>query len=150
MAQTNTAQAAASSRPRFVKSAELLGVDVEIVYIDEVDGSEFGPEYLFDCRLPSGEVVSYTRHRDDWRARGVAAMRELLEAGEPVLATLSQPGKAILWRPYDLRGGSRVSAARAARLQAYGFALTADEDGPALRVDDTPPPTDADAPLFDE
>ena len=42
-----------------------------------------------------------------------------------------------------------MSAARAARLQRYGFALTADEDGPALRVDDTPPPTDADAPLFE-
>jgi hypothetical protein len=78
-------------------------------------------------------------------------MREQLEDGEPVLATLSQPGKAILWRPYDLRGGSRVSAARAARLRRFGFELSANDDGDSvLHLDDPPPYTDDDAPLVDE
>lgn len=150
MNNPSTTRPDTSTAPRFVKSAELLGVEVEIVFIDETESDNYGPEYLFDCRLPSGEIVSYTRHRDDWRARGVAAMRQMLEDDEPVIATLVQPGKALLWRPFDMRG-SRVSAARAARLRGYGYDVAVDEAGePELRVDDAPPHTDADAPLFDE
>jgi hypothetical protein len=155
MANTTPAEQA-SATPRYAKSSELLGVEVEIIFVDEVDG-DFGPEYCFDCRKPNGEVVSYTRARDPWRAKGVEAMRQMLEHDEPVMATLVQPGRAMLWKPFDQRG-SRMSSGRASRLRQYGFIVATDEpdrpalrvdDRSALRVDDAPPPTDADAPSVD-
>jgi hypothetical protein len=149
MNNPSTTQPESSAAPRFCKSAELLGQEVEIVYVDEVDGG-VGPEFLFDVRLPDGEVVSFSRHRDDWRRPGVEAMRELLDSGQPCMATLIQPGKAILWAPFDQRG-SRVSTGRAARLRQLGFSVAADAGArPELRVDDSPPYVDSDAPLFDE
>jgi hypothetical protein len=148
MDNSNTAADKPTS-PRFVKSAELLDREVEVVFIDEVD-SDYGPEYLFDIRLSDGEIVSYSRHRDEWRRRGVEAMQALLDAGEPCLATLRHPGKALIWDPYDMRG-RRMSTARASKLRQLGLDVTADDaGGPQLRMDDAPPYTDEDAPTDDD
>ena len=148
MAKPTTVQAPAST-PRFVKTKELLDLEVEVVFIDEVD-SDYGPEYLYDVKLPDGEVVSYSRHRDDWRRRGVEAMQALLDAGQPCLATLRQPGRALIWEPYDMRG-RRLSTARANKLRQLGFDVTADDAGkPQLRTDDAPMYADEDAPADDD
>jgi hypothetical protein len=148
MAKPNTPSTAPTS-PRFVKSAELLDREVEIVFIDEVD-SDYGPEYLYDVKLPDGEIVSYSRHRDDWRRRGVEAMQALLDAGQPCLATLRQPGRALIWQPFDMRG-RRLSTARADKLRQLGFDVAADDAGkPQLRTDDVPMYADEDAPADDD
>jgi hypothetical protein len=149
MTQPNAPQGEQSKSPRFCKSDELFGKQVEILWIDETE-SDFGPEYLYDLRLSSGEVVSFTRHRDPWRTLGVTAMRAALDNGEPVTATLMKPNRAVFWKPWDMRG-SRVSAGRAARLRELGFNLNADSETgePQRRSDDVPPPSDEDAPIDD-
>jgi hypothetical protein len=136
--------------PRYIKSKELIGQEVEILGVEETTSPDFGDEYCFDLRLASGEVVSYSRHRDGWRERGVEKIRAALVDGEPVMAALVQPGRALLWSPFDLKR-PLMSSERANRLRRLGFDVTVDDDGESvLRVDDAPPHTDADAPLCDE
>jgi hypothetical protein len=135
--------------PRYIKSKELIGQEIEILGAEETTSPDFGDEYCFDLRLATGEVVSFSRHRDGWRERGVEKIRAALELGEPVMAELVQPGRALLWNPFDLKR-PLMSTARANRLRRLGFDVTLDEDGEsALHIDDSPPHTDADAPLFE-
>jgi hypothetical protein len=130
--------------PRYAKSPELLGAEVEILGIYDSDG-QFGQEYLYDVRKPDGEVVSHTRKRDAWRAAGVAAMTAELDAGKRVFATLAPFGKAYGWKPYDERT-SRMSPERAARLRQNGVNVR--PPSAELPADDSPPPQDEDAPAF--
>ena len=145
MTNNNSTEETPFTQPRFAKSSELLSQEVEILGVYESDG-QFGEEWLHDVRKRDGEVVSYTRKRDPWRAAGVAAMLEELRSGKRVTATLVPLGKAYGWKPYDERT-SRMSPERAAKLRSYGVNVR--PPAAELPADDSPPPRDEDAPAVD-
>ena len=132
--------------PRFAKSAEILGPEVEVLGVYKHDGGQYGPEYLHDLRKPDGEIISYTRKRDAWRAAGVKAMLAELDAGKRVFVRLTAFGKAYAWKPYDERT-SKMSPERASKLRSYGVNVR--PPSAELPADDTPPPRDEDAPAVD-